>query len=163
MAFSFIVMTLSLEEVQGLVAKLQLQSQSRLDNFVLLDEKLKNAEVEWGVERERLKTEAASLIAEVTRAQEEKQTTHKIAQLSKEELILIRGQHEQLLQDLHYKKMQIAQLQERLEETELSLQDFINSDGEKQIITLTGQVVSLEREKRSFMQESLSLKMKGNR
>lgn len=147
MAFSFIVMTLSLEEVQGLVAKLQLESQSRLDNFVLLDEQLKAAEQEWTAERERTKAETSALTMEMARAQEEKQTFHKLAQLAKEELIQVRGQHEQLLQDLYYKKQQIAQLHERLEESELALQDFINSDGEKKIGALTDQAAVLEREK----------------
>lgn len=147
MAFSFIVMTLSLEEAQGLVAKIQLESQSRLDNFALLDEKLKTVELEWAEEREKTKSEAAALTLEVARAQEEKQTFHKLAQLEKEELIQVRGQHEQLLLDLFYKKQQIAQLRERLEETELSLQDFVNSNGEKQIGELTGQLDCLEREK----------------
>lgn len=147
MAFSFIVMTLSLEEVQGLVARVQLESQSRLDNFVLLDERLKAAELEWGLERERVRAEAAVLNLEVAKAQDEKQTFHKLAQLAKDELIQVRGQHEQLLQDLYYKKQQIAQLHERIEETELSLQDFVNSAGEKQIAALTGQVAAIEREK----------------
>ena len=147
MAFSFIVMTLSLEEVQGLVAKLARESQSRLDNFVLLEDKLQVAEQEWAAAREKLKNEHGVLSLEATKAQEEKQVFHKLAQLAKEELLLVRGQHEQLLQNLHYKKQQIAQLYERLEETELSLQDFVTTNGEKQLGMLKGQIASLERDK----------------
>lgn len=147
MAFSFIILTLSLEEVQGLVAKLQLESKSRLDNFSLLDEKLKAAEIEWANEREQYKAEATSLNLEIARAQEEKQTYYKLAQLSKEEIVHLKGQHEQVLQDFLYKKQQIAQLNERLEETELSLQAFVNSDHEKQILALSEQLSAFEREK----------------
>lgn len=159
MAFSFIVMTLSLEEVQGLVAKLERESQSRLDNFVLLEDKLQVAEQEWAVAREKLKTEQGVFALEASKAQEEKQVFHKLAQLAKEEFLLVRGQHEQLLQDLHYKKQQIAQLYERLEETELSLQDFVTTNGEKQLSVLKGQIASLERDK-EVLQEKINLLQK---
>jgi hypothetical protein len=147
MAFSFIVMALSLEEVQGLVSKLHLESQSRLDNFVLLDEKLKTTELEWVEEKERTKNEVASLAMDVSRALEDKQTYHKLAQLAKEELVQVRDQHEQLIQDLFYKKQQISQLHERIEESELSLQELVNSDHEKRLVGLTDQIVSLDRDK----------------
>lgn len=156
MAFSFIVMTLSLEEAQALVAKIRLESQSRLDNFALLDEKLKTVELEWAEAREKTKAEAAALSLEVARAQEEKLAFHKLAQLEKDELIQVRGQHEQLMQDLFYKKQQISQLHERLEETELSLQDFINSDGEKQLGELTSELAGLERD-REVLKAKLSV------
>jgi chromosome segregation ATPase len=149
-AFSFIVLTLALEEVQGLVGKLQLESQSRLDNFLLLDEKWKMAEQEWSLQSERSKNEIATLTQEVAKVQEDKQTFYKLAQLAKDELVQVRGQHEQLLQDLLYKKQQIAQLHERLEETEMTIQGFVNSDAEKQIQTLTERLTYLEREKETF-------------
>jgi len=147
MAFSFIVMTLSLEEVQGLVAKVQLESQSRLDNFNLLGERLKFVEIEWAEEKEKTQSELSAISMEIARAQEDKVAYHKLAQLAKEELIQVRDQHEKLIQDLFYKKQQISQLQERIEETELSLQGMINSDGEKRILALNDQMTSLEREK----------------
>ncbi len=150
MAFSFIVLTLSLEEVQGLVSKLQLESQSRLDNFLLLDEKWKTAEQEWGLEKEGSKTEIVALTQELSKIQEDKQTFYKLAQLAKDELVQVRGLHDQLLQDLLYKKQQIAQLHERLEETELTIQGFVNSDSEKHIQILTERLTSLEREKEMF-------------
>lgn len=150
MAFSFIVLTLSLEEVEGLIRKLQLESQSRLDNFVLLDEKWKIAELEWTGERERSQSEIASLTQEMSRTQEEKQTFYKLTQLAKDELVQVRGQHDLLLQDLSYKKQQIAQLHERLEETEITIQGFINSDVEKNIQSLTERLSELDREKETW-------------
>lgn len=147
MAFSFIVLTLSLEEVQNLVDKLQLESQSRLDNFLRLDEKWKSAEQEWSHERADFKTEIQSLTQEASRIQEDKQTFYKLAQLAKDELTQVRSQHDLLLKELFYKKQQIAQLHERLEETEITIQGFVNTDAEKQLQQLTDQLTLLEREK----------------
>lgn len=147
MAFSFIVLTLSLEEVQYLVGKLELESQSRLDNFLKLDEKWKEAEQAWNGERERTQAEMDALAQEMAKVQEEKQTFYKLAQLAKEELVQIRVQHELLLKELFYKKQQVAQLHERLEETEMTIQGFLNSDAEKQIQHLTESVAHLEQEK----------------
>lgn len=150
MAFSFIVLTLSLEEAQILIQKLQLESQSRLDNFSLLDEKWKTAEQEWQIEQEKARTDVTTLTQEVTRIQEDKQTFYKLAQLAKDELVQVRNQHEKLLQDILYKKQQIAQLNERLEETEITIQGFVDTDAEKQILLLTHRVTSLESEKETL-------------
>lgn len=147
MAFSFIILTLSLEEVHGLVDKLQLESQSRLDNFLRIDEQWKAAEQVWMGEREKLCTEAKALSHEITKVKDEKQTFYKLAQLAKEEILQIRTQHDQLLQDLFYKKQQIAQLHERIEETEMTVQEFVNADPEKVIEQLKEELVRAEQEK----------------
>jgi hypothetical protein len=161
LAFSFIVLTLSLEEAQGLIHKLQLESQSRLDNFVLLDEKWKVAEQEWVSEREKSKAEISSLIQEATKTQEDKQTFYKLAQLAKDELVQVRNQHDQLLQDFLYKKKQIAELHERLEETELTIQGFVNSDVEKQIQSLTMSLANLEKEKETLLAKVILAQTEG--
>ncbi len=155
MAFSFIVLTLSLEEAQTLIGKLQLESQSRLDNFLLIDEKWKTAEQDWILEREQTKTEVENLTQQLTKIQEDKQTFYKLAQLAKDELVQIRGQHNQLFQDILYKKQQIAQLHERLEETELTIQEFINSDPEKNTQTLKERLACVEREKETLQAKFL--------
>jgi chromosome segregation ATPase len=146
MAFSFIVLTLSSEEAQSLINKLQLESQSRLDNFALLDEKWKSAEQDWSTEREKFKVEIASSSQEIAKIQEEKQTFYKLAQLAKDEIVQVRGQYDQLLHDLLYKKKHIAQLNERLEEMEITIQGFVNSDTEKQIQSLAERLINLEQE-----------------
>lgn len=156
MAFSFIVLTLSLEEVQGLIDKVELESQSRLDNVVLLDEKWKIAELEWANEKEKSKVEVAVLNQEITRVQEDKQNFYKLSQLAKEELVQVKGQHDLLLQDLLYKKQQISQLHERLEETEITIQEFVNSDAEKQMELLTESLAGLEKEK-EFLKAKMAL------
>lgn len=147
MAFSFIVLTLSLEEAEGVVGKLKLESQSRLDNYLLLDEKLKQAELNWADIKEKSKAEAEALTQEILHLQEDKQTFYKLAQLAKDELVQVRNQHDLLLQDLVYKKQQVAQLYERLEEAEMTVQDFVNSDAEKRVQILKEDIASIEREK----------------
>ena len=150
MAFSFIVLTLSWEEAQGVIEDLQLESQSRLENFSLLDEQWKNAEQEWSQIKGQTEAEIAALSQEVVKNQEDKQTFYKIAQLAKDEWIQIKTQHDHLLQDLLYKKQQIAQLHERLEETELTIQGFVNGEGEKQLECITLQMGEVQRENESL-------------
>jgi hypothetical protein len=149
-AFSFIVLTLSLEEVEGLIGQLQMESQSRLENFTRLDEKWKGLELEWINDKEKLQVEAITLTRDLTKIQEDKQTFYKLAQLAKDELIQIRTQHDQLVQELLYKKQQIAQFHERLEENEATIQGFVNSNAEQQIQQLHDQLALLERDKELF-------------
>ncbi|MDP1879674.1 MAG: hypothetical protein Q8K60_01880, partial [Parachlamydiaceae bacterium] len=146
-AFSFIILTLSLEEVQDLIDKLQNESQSRLENFMHLDTKLKETETTWFKDIEKFEVKIKSLSQALSKVEEDKQTFYKLAQLSKDELIQLRNQHELLLQDLFYKKQQISQLNERLEESEITVQNFVNSDSEKQIQELSDEVSKEFREK----------------
>ncbi|WP_154017822.1 hypothetical protein [Candidatus Protochlamydia phocaeensis] len=147
MAFSFIILTLSLEEVEGLVGKLQLESQSRLDNFLLLDEKMKLAEQEWNLEKDRLQTHMVALTQDLAQTQDDKQTFYKLVQLSKDELLQLRAQHDLLLQELFYKKQQLAQLNEKLEETEMTIQAFVNSDPEQAVQRLSDELTKMEQDK----------------
>lgn len=137
MAFSFIILTLSAEEVEGVISKLQRESQSRLENFLRLDEAAKTAEDGLNVEKTALNARLTALTFELSQVQEDKQTFYKLAQLAKDELVQIRQQQELLQQDLLYKKQQICQLNEKLEETEITLQEFVNSDPEQNIQRLT--------------------------
>lgn len=147
MAFSFIILTLSLEEVESLVGKMQRESQSRLDNFLLLDETTKRAEEAWAEERSALTVQLATIAQELTQVQEDKQVFYKLAQLAKDELLQMRTQQELLQHDLLYKKQQISQLNEKLEDTEITLQEMINSDSEQKIIQISDNLEhSLQRQ-----------------
>lgn len=157
MAFSFVVLTLSQEEVQGLVHRLQLESQSRFDNFLLLNEKWKTAEQDWSLESEKCKEEIALLTKDIARVQEEKQTFYKLSQLAKEELIQVREQHNLLLDDLAYKKQQVSQMYERLEETDRTVQEFVNSDAEKQLRVLSKELAILKEENQSLSHRTVTL------
>ncbi|WP_042280788.1 hypothetical protein [Candidatus Protochlamydia sp. R18] len=147
MAFSFIVLTLSLEEVEGLVDKLQLESQSRLDNFLRLEEKLKTMEHTWFVEKESIQGQIISLTNDLTQIQDEKQTFYKLALLSKDELSHFKSEHDKLLQELFYKKQSIAQLNEKLHDSEMHLQEYINTDSASTISKLKQNISNLEEEK----------------
>jgi DNA repair exonuclease SbcCD ATPase subunit len=60
------------------------------------------------------------------------------------------------LQDILYKKQQMAQLNERLEETELTLQEMVNSDAQKEIETLQQNIVGMEQHSET-LQAQISL------
>lgn len=144
MALSFVILTLSMEELQTLFGKFKAESQSRLENFLRLDENVKIQEKNWSVEKEALSSNVLIMFKELEKVQTEKQTFEKLVYLAKDELIALRAQHEQLLQDLFYKKQQISQLHERLDENESTIQGFVNSDWEKDIQKLTNQVLDFE-------------------
>lgn len=145
-ALSFVILTLSLEEVQNLIDKLQVESQSRLDNFLRLDETVKQLEESWRLEKEALLSSVKELSLEITETQEEKLTFQKLVYLAKDELIALRSQQELLLQDLVYKKQQIAGLTERLEESEMTIQGFINTESEQQARSLKTQIEDYKKQ-----------------
>jgi len=130
MAFSFIILTLSLEEVEGVLTKLQVESKSRLENFLRLDDNSKKAEEAWVGEKIKLDNEMTVLSSDLAIAQQDKEIFYKLAQLAKDELNQIRTQHELLEQDLVYKKHHIFQLNEKLEETEITLQKIVDAESE---------------------------------
>ncbi len=138
MAFSFVILTLSLEEVESLVDKMQRESQSRLDNFLLLDEATKRAEEAWSAERSTMSSQLAAISQELTQVQEEKQVFYKLAQLAKDELSYRCAHSRSCCSRIFYiKKQQISQLNEKLEGSEITLQELINSDSEQKVIELS--------------------------
>lgn len=153
MAFSLIVLTLSLEEVEGLLGNLKRESRSRLDNFLHLNESLKTAEQTWEAEKKELMTQLSILTQENSRISEEKLTFYKLARLAKEELTQLHQQHQNLLLELVYKKQQVAELNEKVEETELTIQDLLNSDNHSQIQLLTEQLALLTHRITAYEQE----------
>lgn len=150
MAFSFIILTLSIEEAQSLFNKFQIESQSRLDNFLLLDQKYNEAEKKWFLFKEKNYSEVQLLTEELKKTLSEKQTFYKIAQLAKDELLDIRKQHDLLLQELYYKKQQISQLNERLEDSEIMVQNFVNSQPEKEVERITSHLTQVQQEKETL-------------
>lgn len=148
LTISFIILTLSLEEVEGLLGKLQRESQSRLENFLRLDDTTKKSEEAWIEEKNALNTQLMALTQDLAIAQEDKQIFYKLAQLSKDELLQIRNQYDLLQTELVYKKQQISQLNEKLEETELTLQDFIDTDAEKKIQQLMEEVRAFQQQEK---------------
>jgi hypothetical protein len=153
MAFSLIVLTLALEEVEGLMGKIRRESQSRLDNFLHLDESLKASEALWSQEKEQLQIKLNLLTQENIKVMDEKQTFFKLAQLAKSESIQLHDQHQLLLEELIYKKQCIAELNEKLEETELTIQELVNSEHGQKIKHLTEQLDRLSNQITEHEQE----------
>lgn len=158
MAFSFVILTLSLEEVTSLVGRLQAESQSRLENYQRLDENVKGFEREWSVEKEGLSIRVNEQAKELVALVDEKQTLQKLVYLAKDELITLRNQHEQLLQDLFFKKQEIAQLHERVEENEVMIQSIVNTDSEQRVQQLVKELALEQQEKEKLFVEMEQLK-----
>jgi chromosome segregation ATPase len=133
MAFSLIILTLALDEVQGVFDQVQLESQSRLDNFLRLDEQMKIKELSLTQEKEELQSRLNAVTQELSQTQTKQQAFQKLTQLANEELILLRHQHEQVIQEVFQRKQQIADLNEKLEQLELSLQEFVNGKTDQQL------------------------------
>jgi hypothetical protein len=145
LALSFVILTLSIEEVQGVLGELQNESQSRLEHLFKLDEKLKAVHQESSLEKDKLLFQIKAVSQELAVAQEEKKTFEKLSHLAKEELLTFRGEHEKLLQDLIEKKISANALQERIDEMEETIQGFVNSDPERQMQTLVEQLALSEQ------------------
>lgn len=140
MAFSFIVLTLSLEEVESLVGNLERESKSRLDNYLILGESMAKAEELWKGEKKQLLNQIEGMTQTLERVQEDKHNFYRLAQLAKDEVVMIREQHHLLKEELVYKKLQLAQVNEKLEESELMVQAFVNTDAEQKISLLERQI-----------------------
>jgi hypothetical protein len=140
MALSFVILTLSLEEIKNLIDKLQAESQSRLDNFLRLDEDVKNYERTWSLEKESFTSHIQILSNDVKQTRDEGLTFQKLVYLARDELIALRGQHELLLEDLVYKRRNIVELNERIEQNEMTIETFVNTDSIKEVKTLTLQL-----------------------
>lgn len=145
-ALSFIILTLSFEEVQSLLLNYQNESASRLENFLKLDGDVKVLENNWVAERDGINNQLQQMTQELAKTTEEKQTFQKVVHLAKDELILLRKQHEKLIEELTYKKQMIAQLNERLEENDATIQSFVNNDAEQHVQTLTNRIISQEHQ-----------------
>lgn len=88
-ALSFVILTLSAEEAQGIIGGLQAESHSRLGHVVNLDEKYRLAQKEIG-----------ELSLELAEVRSEKQMIYKVADLTKDELIMVRSEYEKLVDRL---------------------------------------------------------------
>ncbi len=133
LAFSFVILTLCLEEVHELLNTFLTESQSRLNNIHLLDERWKTSEKTWIDEQSTLSARITVLTVELAKAQEEKTSFYKLVHLAKDELLQLRSHHDVLIQDLIYKKQQIVLLNEKLEECESTIQCLVDTDQEKEL------------------------------
>jgi chromosome segregation ATPase len=111
MALSFLVTSLSFEEVEEILINIQMESKSRLDNLWRLDEKLKKIQERWQTDREdysvRLK-----LMGEEAEEQKALLTKYeKTLELSREELEKEKVQQQKLLHDLLSEKRRIDLLE----------------------------------------------------
>lgn len=143
MGTSFFVLSFSLSEVQKIIEKIELESKSRLDNFLHLDEKLRDAEEEWNLIELGYSSEIASLTSEIQELKNEKEKLSRLSLLSKEETEHAKQKLVCMHQEMDYKKHQILSLQDRLDESEQMIQKLIDTDFVKQNDLLNKEIKDL--------------------
>lgn len=153
MTLSLLILALSFEEVENLLHQLQVESQSRLSNFLRLDEKFKVSTTDWQTEKAYYEKEMSSLVQKMALVESEAQTAHKLKDLAKDELIMLREQHQKLTEDLLMKKVQISQQKEHVEEMENTIQSLVNTDTEKQLKRISEEKNQLETQFSTLLQE----------
>lgn len=100
-ALSLLATALSYEEVSVLIGSVQVESKSRLDGMVNLDEKLKQANEAFCFERDQFRARVVELEKEEEILKTRVEASEKTAQVVREELATIHAKQEDLLQELY--------------------------------------------------------------
>lgn len=108
-ALSFLILALSLDEADEMVEKMLSESKSRLDNFLAIQEELKNKELIWMHEKEQLIGVQREGTQELVRIRLERDTFAKLAHLTKEEAETLHRQKELLAKDCLRLQKQLIQ------------------------------------------------------
>ena len=96
LAFSLIVLALSLDEADQMIDRIQSESKSRLANLIHLEEAFNNAELTWAQEKTNLADQVQALLGDMVKIQEERAVFSKLVALSRDELSALHQQKEQL-------------------------------------------------------------------
>jgi len=126
-ALALVVTTLSLEEVDTVVKALGVESQSRLDSLVRIDEKLKSAQRAWQQERTDLTGRMQKLAQEVDEKDTRIATFERVIGIVRRDLDSAYGEHERLQRELFSKSRDILCAQQHVVELEEALHAM--SDG----------------------------------
>ena len=108
-ALSFLILALSLDEADDIVEKMLSESKSRLENFLALQEELKNKECVWMQEKEQLIASQREGTQELSRIRLERDTFAKLAHLTKDEAETLHRQKELLAKDCLRLQKQLLQ------------------------------------------------------
>ena len=123
-SLAFVVTALSFEEIETIIKSMEVESNSRLDNLLQLDEKLKAAQVSYQSEAKQwaLKSDAHQLENADIKAKLD--SYEKLLSIVREELMETHAQHEKLLEELFQKKHETALMQERLDGAQNEIKDL---------------------------------------
>lgn len=119
-ALSFIVAALSLEELQALTQKIQVESKSRMEHLMRLDEKLKSMEKEFSLQEEEWTLQIQTLQKELEESHIELLTFRKASDAMHQELSSFEEEKKKLLEDLLESKERSFQLEFDLKKAESS-------------------------------------------
>lgn len=97
---SFLVTALSFDEVEALTRALQVESKSRLENLLKLDEKFKQESKNRSKSEEELQATLLQLKGELESYKEGREENERLAQLVRSELATAKSRSDELLQEL---------------------------------------------------------------
>lgn len=115
-SLSFVVGTLSSEEVTGLVQRLQAESKSRLDHLLRIDEKLKELTQQLDLNKEEAALALKNSKEETENAKREIALLQRASGAAKGDLARFAEEKNSLIEDLFENKKIIAELNRNLEE-----------------------------------------------
>lgn len=123
-SLTFVVTALSFEEIEAIIKSMDVESNSRLDNLLQLDEKLKAAQDTYQAEAKQwaLKTDVQQMETANIRARLE--SYEKLISIAREELVDTHSQQEKLLEELFQKKHEVALIHERLDSAQNEIKDL---------------------------------------
>ncbi|MFT4553565.1 MAG: hypothetical protein ACI9S8_002206 [Chlamydiales bacterium] len=153
-SLSFVVGTLSSEEVASLIQRLQSESKSRLEHLLRIDEKLKELTLQMDLEREEAALCLRNSKEETENAQREITLLHRASKAAKGDLARFTEEKSFLLEELFENKKMIAELNRSLEISSEQTEDWkakcesSHDDREKAYIKEVeeGKILLLERE-----------------
>jgi|GEM_PF-1605370 len=114
-ALGLVVTTLSFEEVEALIGKLRVESESRLKNLWSIDEKFKAAQKAWQEEREDLSQRLQESLQELREKEARIGTFGRVLGVVRQDLDASQRKHERLLTELFEARTQASRLSQELD------------------------------------------------
>lgn len=114
---SFLITALSFDEVSALTDTLQIESKSRLESLLKLDEKLKVEKESFQKNHQNLLGHVKELEEEVIKSRERESTSERFAQTVRDELEAVHLRNNELLQEVFTLRQQYSQAEKTYQTT----------------------------------------------
>jgi len=114
--FSLLIIGFSFEEVSKLIDSVEIESGSRLDNLLKLDEKINESSRSYADESERFRMQIKECEEEIEKYKERASASDRLARIVREELAGIYAKHEETLQELFDWQTKYSAAQKKLEQ-----------------------------------------------
>ncbi|MEC7840319.1 MAG: hypothetical protein VX777_09810, partial [Chlamydiota bacterium] len=115
-SLSFLVTALSFEEVTSLLTSMEVESKSRLDNLLQLDEKLKHSEKSHSQAYNQLQSKLEDFELDLARHKDRAEASEKLAHVVREELASTHSKNNEVQEELFEWRHKYAQANRKIEE-----------------------------------------------